>query len=112
MKLYEDSTLFLDEDGITITSYLYPGHRRQISYSSIVGYQLIELGPLTGRHRLVGLGFRRPRHFFHWDRSRSRKSDAIALDIGRLIHPIISPDDVRQVVQLLDAHLATVGKNA
>ncbi len=103
-NLYQDNGMFLDEEGITITSYLYPGHRRHIPYASMSDYRLIELGPLAGRHRLVGLGLRRPRHFFHWDPARSTKTHSVALDTGRLIDPIISPDDLHRVVQLLDEH--------
>ena len=104
MNLYQDDSMFLDEDGIAITSYLYPGHRRHIPYAAIGGYEVIELGSFSGRHRLVGLGFRRPRHFFHWDRTRSTKTHSLALDTGRFIHPVISPDDLDRVVQLLDEH--------
>jgi hypothetical protein len=104
MNLYQDDRMFLDDQGITITSYLYPGHQRHILYTTISDYQLIELGPLSGRHRLVGLGFRRPRNFFHWDRTRSTKTHSIALDTGRPLHPVISPDDLDRVVQLLDEH--------
>ena len=104
MNLYEDSAILLNEEGVTITNYRYPGHRRHIPYTSIRHHQLFELGPLTGRYRLVGLGFRRPRHFFHWDRARSSKTHALALDTGRRIHPVISPDDPVRVMQLLDEH--------
>jgi hypothetical protein len=106
MNLYQDNGMFLDEEGITVTNYLYPGHRRHIPYASISEYRLIELGRLTGKHRLVGLGFRRPRHFFHWDRNRSSKTHSVVLDTGRFIHPIISPDDHNRLVQLLDEHAA------
>ena len=106
MNLYQDDRMILDDQGITITSYLYPGNRRHIPYATISDYNVIELGPFSGRHRLVGLGVRRPRHFFHWDRTRSTKTRSIALDAGRLLHPVISPDDLDRVVQLLDEHAA------
>ena len=60
MNLYQDRAMFLDDEGITITSYWYPGHQRYIPYASITDHRLIGIGALTGRHRLVGLGFRRP----------------------------------------------------
>lgn len=103
MKLYEDANLCLDEDGLTVKNYFGPGHRRAIAYREIVDHEVIELGPLTGRHRLVGLGLRRPRHFFHWDRSRSSKAHAIALDVGGTIRPVITPDDHRKVLDVLES---------
>lgn len=104
MNLYQDDGMFLDEDAITITNYFYPGYRRRIPYAAISDYHVIELGPFSGRHRLVGLGFRRPRHFFHWDRTRSTKTHSLALDTGRFIHPVISPDELDRVVELLDEY--------
>jgi hypothetical protein len=112
MNLYEDNGMFLDEEGITVTSYLYPGHQRHIPYASIVDYQLIELGTFTGRHRLVGLGFRRPRNFFHWDRKRSTKTHSVGLDTGGVIHPTISPDDHDRVMQLLEQHVSKLTESS
>jgi len=112
MNLYQDRAMFLDDEGITITSYWYPGHQRYIPYASITDHRLIGIGALTGRHRLVGLGFRRPRHFFHWDRNRSTKTHSVALDTGQLIHPVISPEDPHQVSQLLDEHAGRRAKGS
>lgn len=107
MSLYEDAAMVLDDEGITITSYLWPRHRRRIPFAAIDRYQLIELGPLSGRYRLVGLGFRRPRHFFHWDRQRSSTTTAIVLDTGRFIRPVITPQRPEQVIRVLDEHSVT-----
>ena len=111
MNHYEDSVILLDQEGITIKNYSRPRHQRRISYSAIRSASLIELGLLTGRHRLVGLGFRRPRHFFHWDSHRSSKTHAISLDVGKVIHPVISPDDHQTVLDIIEEH-RLAGDNA
>lgn len=100
---YTDQSLAIDSDGITIGNYRYPGHDRRIPFSSIAGFETITLGPLTGRFRLVGFGFTRPRHFFPWDRKRRTGQQAIALDLGKFVRPVISPEDHERVVQILNA---------
>ena len=105
MTIYDDDALCLDEQGITIKNYWYPGHRRSIAYDTIRSAALIELGSLSGRHRLVGIGFRQPRHFFHWDRKRSTKTHAIELDTGRRIHIVITPTDPEQVLEMVEQQM-------
>jgi hypothetical protein len=105
MTTYDDDDICLDDHGITIKNYLYPGHRRFIAYETIRSAALIELGPLSGRHRLVGVGFRRPRHFFHWDRRRSTKTAAIELDTGRAIRTVITPIDPGPVLEAVEQRM-------
>jgi len=102
---YEDDAVSLDERGITIKNYLYPGNRRFVPYETITSTEVIELGTLSGRHRLVGIGFRRPTYFFHWDRSRSVKTQAIALDTGRTMRTVISPAASGPVLAILEQQL-------
>ena len=101
MNHYEDRSLLIDDDGITITSYFWPGHQRHIPFSSIVAVEEIPIGNFSGRYRLVGFEFRSLRDFFPWDSHRSATSPALALDIGRRIRPVISPEDHEQVVKLI-----------
>lgn len=102
---YEDDAVSLDERGITIKNFLYPGNTKLVPYEAISAVEVIELGPLTGRYRRVGIGFRRPRHFFHWDRSRSKKTHAIALDTGRAIRTVISPATTGPVLERLEQQI-------
>lgn len=101
-----DNDIGLDDDGITIKNYFYPGHHRFIAYNTIQSAALIELGPLSGRHRLVGIGFRRPRHFFHWDRQRSTKTHAIELDSGRRMRTVITPTDPESVLAAVELQMS------
>lgn len=104
MTRYEDETILLDDDGLTIKSYLRPGHAKRIEYGSIKNFEVFEMGFWTGRHRLVGIGFGRPRSWFAWDRDRGRKHTAISLDAGGWIRPTIVPEDPAAVEAILAEH--------
>ncbi len=105
MTIYDDDAVCLDEAGITIKNYFSPGHRRFIPSGTVCSAALIELGPWSGRHRLVGIGFCRPRHFFHWDRKRSTKTHAIELDTGRRMRTVITPTDPGSVLKMVEHQL-------
>lgn len=102
MSHYEDPAVRLDDQGLTIKSYFRPRHERHIPFASIRRVGLIEIGPLSGRYRLVGLGFRRPRNYFHWDTNRSSKTHAVEIDTGRFFRPTITPDHPQEVVDLIE----------
>jgi hypothetical protein len=104
--IYDDDAASLDDQGITIKNYWYSGHRRSITYKTIRFAAIIELGMLSGRHRLVGIGFRRPRHFFHWDRTRSTKTQGIELNTGRRMRTAITPTDPGSVFEAIEQHRA------
>ena len=105
MTLYQDRKLSIDDEGITIASYDVPGHRRRLPFSSIHSFEEIRIGAFSGRYRVMGFELRRPRDFFPWDAGRSKKTRAIALDVGRRVRPVISPDDCAKVVALLTDRL-------
>ncbi len=56
MNRYQDRALRIDDEGITITSYLWPGHHRTIPFSSIVAVEEIRLGAFSGRLDSAGQG--------------------------------------------------------
>lgn len=101
MTPYEDETILLDEDGVTIKNYRRPGDAKRIAYGSIQGFEAFEMGLWTGRYRLVGMSLGRPRNWFHWDRSRGNKRTAISLDVGKWIRPTIVPGDPNAIAQIL-----------
>ena len=101
MSDYEDDTIVVDDDGLTIRSYGRPGHVKRIEFSAIRGFETFPMGFWSGRHRLVGMPLGRPRNWFHWDRHRRGKQVAIGLDVGGWIRPTIAPADPETVEQLL-----------
>jgi hypothetical protein len=105
VTIYNDDDVCLDDQGITIKNYFYPGHHRFIAYETVRSAALIELGRWSGRHRLVGIGFRRPRHFFHWDRNRSTKTHGIEIDTGRKTRTAITPTDPEPVLAAIEQRM-------
>jgi len=107
MSRYEDDTVLLDDDGLTIKSYRKPRDEKRIEYRSIRSFETFETGLFTGRHRLVGINPGKPRNWFHWGRGRSDKRTAISLDVGGWIYPTIVPDDPDAVEEVLGGVLDT-----
>ena len=101
MTHHEDDAILLDDDGVTIKSYRRPGDARRIEYRSIRNFEVFQMGFWTGRYRLVGISFGRPRNWFHWDRNRGSKRTAISLDVGGWIRPTIVPQDPKAVEEIL-----------
>ena len=101
MTHYEDEVIVLDGDGVTIKSYRRPGDAKRIAYSSIRGIEVFEMGLWSGRLRLVGMSFGRPRNWFHWDSKRGSKGTAISLDVGKWIRPTIVPEDPNAAEDIL-----------
>lgn len=110
MTSYEDPTVVVDDDGITIRNHLLPGRSRRVLFADIVDVEVIELGFFSGRHQLVGIGPLRPRTFFHWDRSRAAKQQGIVLDVGRFLRLAVTPDDPTYVAQLLRSGIADTAR--
>ena len=102
LNTYEDETVAIDSNNVTIKRYFTRGGSKVIPLSSIRGFDVFDMGPLTGRWRIIGLGPGRPRNWFAGDRKRRAKGVAISLDIGRWIKPAFSPSDPAAVVQILE----------
>ncbi len=105
MSLYDDPLIALDEDGIIIKSYWRPGNERRIAYGDVRAASRIPIGFWTGRARLVGIGFGRPFHFFHWDRHRGSKQAALSLELGRMLKTAITPDEPDRVLELISERI-------
>ena len=105
--LYEDRHVTCDDDGLTIHRYYFPfGGDKRVPYDAIRRADDRDLGPLTGKWRIWGMGV--PPFWFHLDGNRSSKTRCIALDVGGAIRPAVTPDDVDAVLAILrdKAHVA------
>ena len=100
---YEDATVSVDGDGITIKRYGTFGSQRTIPFDDITTVTASRLGSL-GKWRLVGAGpgvwlsladaqDRGSRNWYGWDRDRRSKETAYSLDVNRFWRPTITPDD-------------------
>lgn len=103
--LYDDGRVRLDQGGVTIRRYYFPtAASKRIPYGRIRAVQTWRLGPLTGRGRLWGSSDFR--HWYPLDLQRASRDQALALDLGAWVTPVITPDDPDQVLAILRAHTA------
>lgn len=101
--LYDDGRIACDDSGLVLRRYYPWGSAKRIRYEAIRSLKRRPLGGFTGRWRIWGSG-----DFVHWwnlDPSRSAKSEALELDVGRRIIPTISPDDPGAVERIVSEHL-------
>ncbi|HZT15777.1 MAG TPA: PH domain-containing protein [Gaiellaceae bacterium] len=96
---YDDGGIVCDESGLIIRRY-YPWGSKRIPYSAIRSVKRLPIR--IRRWRLFGSG-----DFMHWwnlDLTRPKKSVALDIDIGRFVHPTITPNDPDAVERLITEH--------
>lgn len=102
---YEDTTVLIDDDGITIRRYGIFGSARTVSFDAITTVTVSSLGSL-GKWRLVGWG---PgggsRNWYGWDRARRTKGTAYAFDVNRFWRPTVTPEDPKLFLAALPSNL-------
>jgi len=99
--LYEDATLLLDEDGITIRRYYFPlATSKRIAYSAIQGIKARPVSWAAGKGRFWGAAD--PRYWFPLDIRRGSKKTLLVLHVGRLrVRPCITPENPERVIEVL-----------
>ena len=107
MAQYEDDMVVLDDDGVTIKNYRRRGDAKRIAYGDIRDIDVFEMGIWSGRYRLVGISFGRPRNWFHWNPNLGAKGAAIGLDVGKWIRPTMVPEDPATVEEILRARIGS-----
>jgi hypothetical protein len=101
--LYEDDRITCTPSALVIRGYYFPIARaKTVPYRDIRGVEEIELG--SGRGRIWGAAD--PRYWFHLDLHRPRKRFALVLDLGKLVHPVITPEDTSRVKAIIDQRLS------
>jgi len=89
---YDDGRIVCGHDRLEIHSYYFPFGSKVVPYAQIRGLQRIQIkGAWTGRWRLWGTG--NPRYWANLDISRRKKRVGFVVDLGRLVSPIVTPDD-------------------
>ena len=99
--LYEDETIRLDEDGLSIKRYYFPaGRPKRITFDEIKSVDVRPSGFAT-RWRLWG-----STNLVNWfplDMRRPKKAQLVELDLGKRVKPSITPDDANQIAALISA---------
>jgi hypothetical protein len=91
MADYHDRGITTDDIGIAIRGYYFPWGTKRIPYAKVRSATRVTMGTLTGRGRIWGTS--NPRYWANLDVGRPRKSLGYILDVGRFVHPFITPDD-------------------
>ncbi|MVU79981.1 hypothetical protein GPX89_22390 [Nocardia sp. ET3-3] len=100
---YQDKRITADATGITVRAYYFPtASAKRIPYESIRSVHRYPMGGWSGRGR--GWGTSDPRYWFSLDVSRPRKSVGFVLDLGRRVHPVLTPDDPDAFESTLRTH--------
>lgn len=103
-EIYDDGGLRIDESGVTIRRYYFPwGAAKRIAYRDLRAVDVRPMGWLTGRGRIWGSGSLRSWLPLDW--ARPGKQRLVALDVGSLVWPAITPDDPDRVARLLQDRL-------
>lgn len=89
--IYRDRWIECTPDAVRIRGYYFPWGTKTVPYSSIRSIRRVELGFLNGQGRIWGSAS--PRYWASLDPGRLRKKYALVIDLGRFVHPFITPDD-------------------
>ena len=99
---YEESTLRLDDEALTLKAYYFPFGSKRIPYERIRAAKRRPMGWGTGKLRIWGTGH--PRLWLNRDWRRTKKDEALVLDVGAYVRPVTSPDDPERVAAILAEH--------
>lgn len=96
--LYQDDWISCTDEAIVIRCYYFWGPKT-IPYAAIRSARLVDIGPGHGTGRIWGTA--NPRYWASLDPGRSRKNAALILDVGAAVSPVITPDDVARVAEII-----------
>ncbi len=100
--MYKDRWIECTDEGIRIRGYYFPWGTKHIPYRKIRSARRVGMTALRGKLRLWGTS--NPRYWASLDPRRGSKKEALVLDVGRYVHPFITPDDVDAVESAIREH--------
>jgi hypothetical protein len=95
-----DRKILCTDDGMVIRGY-YPWAKK-IPWGALKSVRSVELSTFRGKGRIWGTA-----NFGYWanfDPGRASKAVGLILDLGKHIHPFITPDDPDAVLAAIRAH--------
>jgi hypothetical protein len=98
--LYHDRWITCTEDDILIRWYYLWGARR-IPYTAIRSAKRVDLSTFHGRGRIWGTA--NPQYWASLDPGRPGKRAGLILNLGHPVSPLITPDDVQAVEDVIKA---------
>lgn len=106
---YRDRWIECTAEAIEVRGYYFPWGTKRIPYRSIRSVERVEMGTLTGKARIWGTA--NPRYWASLDPQRPSKQVGLVLDLGRFVHPFLTPDDPDRVEAAIREH-AGIGPTA
>ncbi len=103
--LYEDGTVRLDAEGVTIRHFYFPFVSKHVPYETITAVSTGVLPGLGGRWRIWGTT-----DFSSWysfDLLRPKKTTAVELEISTWGTPAFTPRDPDEVERIIARHLTS-----
>lgn len=88
---YQDRSIAVTDDALTIRGYYFPGTVKRIALGTIRSVRRAELSALRGRGRIWGTA--NPGYWANFDPGRPGKSVAFLVDRGKAVKPFVTPDD-------------------
>jgi hypothetical protein len=102
MDDYRDRWIECTPEAIRVRGYYFPWGTKTIPYRSIRSVRRVRLDALRGTGRLWGTS--NPRYWASLDPGRPSKHVALVIDLGRRVHPFITPDDPDAVEAAIREH--------
>jgi hypothetical protein len=99
---YRDRWIECTSEAIRVRGYYFPWGTKTIPYGSIRSVRRVTLGALRGKGRLWGTS--NPRYWASLDPARPSKQVGLVLDLGRRVHPFLTPDDPDAVEAAIREH--------
>ena len=101
-SFYEDDTLRLDEQGLTLKSFTLSGRAKHLAWNDIRAFRVRPLTLWSGKYRLAGMGLAPV--WFGADLARPVKEKLIEIDFGSLLRAGVTPVDADAVAELIASH--------
>jgi hypothetical protein len=101
---YTDGWVTCAEDKIRVRGYYFPWGTKRIPYARIRAVRRVRLSAGRGRGRIWGTA--NPRYWASLDWKRPTKHLALVLDLGRRVHPFLTPEDSDAALEVIRRHVA------
>ena len=88
---YADRWIRCTDTGIAVRGYYFPWGTKHIPYGAVRGTERVDLSAARGRARIWGTA--NPGYWASFDPGRTRKKQAVVLDLGTKVRPFLTPDD-------------------
>ena len=86
---YQDGSIGVTDDALTIKGYYFPGTVKRVPLAAIRSVRRTDMGALRGRGRFWGTA--NPGYWANFDPKRQRKTVAFLVDAGKSVKPFIPP---------------------